>query len=78
MYGRNNAVQRAVAQAASRYSAQEWEELPPRQKTHAIYLELRQLDAAAWEQLRRARADHVRQSGRCSHRKSSSTACLIS
>lgn len=54
IYERNDAVQRAVARAASRYSVQEWEELPPRQKTHAIYLELRQLDAAAWEQLRKA------------------------
>jgi len=53
-YERNNAVQRAVALVASRYSVQEWEELPPRQKTHAIYIELRQLDAATWEQLRRA------------------------
>ena len=37
----------AIARAASKYAEHEWFELPPSQRTRAIYSELRQLDAAA-------------------------------
>ena len=37
----------AIARAASKYAPHEWFELPPSQRTRAIYRELRQLDAAA-------------------------------
>ena len=36
----------AIARAASKYAKHEWFELPPSQRTRAIYRELRQLDAA--------------------------------
>ena len=36
----------AIARAASKYTPLEWFELPSGQRTRAIYLELRQLDAA--------------------------------
>ena len=42
-----NVVLVAIARAASKYAKHEWFELPPSQRTRAIYRELRQLDAAA-------------------------------
>ena len=42
-----SAVQVAIARAASHYAPHEWFELPSSQRTHAIYRELQQLDAAA-------------------------------
>jgi hypothetical protein len=47
----DNAVQLAIARAASNYRPQEWFELPSSQRTRAIYHELRQLDAAASRRL---------------------------
>jgi hypothetical protein len=42
----DDAVQLAIARAASNYSAQEWHELPSRDRVRAIFHELRQLDEA--------------------------------
>lgn len=47
----DNAVQLAIARAASKYSAQEWHELPSTHRVRAIYRELRQLDAVTSRRL---------------------------
>jgi hypothetical protein len=47
-----NEFQIAVARAEAKYGA-EWQNMAPRARTDAIYLELRELDRKAVERLRR-------------------------
>jgi hypothetical protein len=46
-----NEFQTAVARAEAKFGA-EWQNMAPKERTDAIYLELRELDRAAAERLR--------------------------
>jgi hypothetical protein len=55
-----NVVLVAIARAASNYTPHEWFELPPSQRTGAIYRELQQFDAAASGRLQEvASSSHI-------------------
>jgi hypothetical protein len=51
-------VKAAIERASAGYSAREWEELPPRIRTAAIYTELRRLDAEAIAASQYSRPEH--------------------